>query len=309
MSRRVPSAWRGTGMGELRSMTGLGLASGELGGRTLEISLQGVNHRHADLVLRLPEELRALEPELRRRVAERTHRGRSELSLRWERAGAPVPRRRIDREGLARFLDESRDLVASGAVRGGLSLGDLARSPFVVPEAEDATPDDRERESLLALVDRAIEEYDASRQREGAVLARALEEGLADLRGRVEAIAALRGDVLAEAERRLRERLAAVLPGGVDSLPPERLAQEVVLLVDRLDVREEVERLGGHLDEVDRVLAAPGPHGRRLDFLLQEILRELNTIGSKSRDLAVTSSVVEAKVVHERLREQAQNVE
>jgi len=290
-------------------MTGLGLARGEVGGRALEVSVQGVNHRHLDLVLRLPEELRRFEEEMRRLISARAHRGRCEVALRWGRVASATPVRRVDRDGLRRFLEETRDLIADGSVREELTLGDLARSPFLTADATLEEPGEAEREALVALVGGAVDAFDASRRREGEALAGSLRTDLAALRGRVETIEGLRGDSLAEAEARLRDRLDAVLPGGADALPPERLAQEVVLLVDRLDVHEEVERLRGHLAEVERTLDGEGPHGRRLDFLLQEVLRELNTIGSKSRDLGVTGQVVEAKVLHERLREQAQNVE
>ncbi len=230
----------------------------------------------------------------------------------WSRWKKPALRRRpraIDRDALARFLADGAELVASGQVDPRLTLGDLSRSPFVVA-AGAVTPSEGETMArAVVALDGALGEFDAARITEG----RRLEESLLRL---LDSLAALAARIALQREgllERLREglsrRIEAVLPGGSEALPAERLAQEVVLLVDRHDVHEELERLRGHLAGFREAVAGGGPHGRKLDFLVQEILRELNTLGSKSRDLEVTRSVVEAKVLNEQLRELVQNVE
>ena len=293
----------------MRSMTGFGAGSAGREGRRVLVTVQGWNHRNADLVFRLPEELRPLEAGLRERVRRSVLRGRCEIAVRFETGNGGAAARRLDREGLARFLAETEDLVRAGTIERQWTLGELARSPFLVSQPAGPEPEEEMAASIAAAREAALVGFDAARRSEGERVARNLRDALAELEGLVGRIAAHRDRAPAEVEARLRQRLEDLLPGGSSALPPERLAQEVVLLADRSDVREELERLASHVAAFHEIAAAPGPHGRRLDFLVQELLRELNTLGSKSRDLETTHWVVEAKVVNERLREQIQNVE
>jgi uncharacterized protein (TIGR00255 family) len=290
-------------------MTGYGSGSSGREGRRVLVTVQGWNHRNADLVFRLPEELRPLEAELRERVRRSVLRGRCEVAVRLETGGGTAAARRLDREAMARFLAESEELVRAGTVERRWTLGELARSPFVVAQTAPEETEAETRGDLEAALDAALAGFDAARRSEGERAHRNLADALSELGGLVGRIAARRDRGAGEAEARIRQRLDEILPGGSAALPPERLAQEVVLLADRSDVREELERLSSHLASFAEIFAAPGPHGRRLDFLVQEVLRELNTLGSKSRDLETTRWVVEAKVVNERLREQIANVE
>lgn len=293
----------------MKSMTGFGRGVAGDEGRRVVVTVQGWNHRNADLVFRLPEAMRPLEAGLRERVRRQVERGRCEISVRLEAANGGAGVRRLDREGLARFLADSADLVASGTIERRWTLGDLARSPFVIAQAEAEEPDTWASSVAGDALAVALEAFDAARCAEGARLAAHLCASLAELRELVEKVAERRDRGTARIETQLRERLDEILPGGSAGLPPERLAQEIVLLADRSDVREELERLRGHFTALAGIFDEAGPHGRRLEFLVQEVLRELNTLGSKSRDLETTRWVVEAKVVNERMREQIQNVE
>jgi uncharacterized protein (TIGR00255 family) len=290
-------------------MTGFGAAAAGAEGRRVLITVQGWNHRNADLVFRLPEELRPLESELRELVRRRVQRGRCEIGVRFESGGAGSAGRRLDRDGVERFLAEAAELVASGRVEPRWTLGDLSRSPFLVASQPAAEAEEETHAAVRSALAAALDGFDAARRNEGERAARNLLDALAELDALVARIAARRDSGAAEAEARIRARLDELLPGGSAAVPAERLAQEIVLLADRSDVREELERLAAHLASFREMAAEPGPHGRRLEFLVQEILRELNTLGSKSRDLETTRWIVEAKVVNERMREQIQNVE
>jgi uncharacterized protein (TIGR00255 family) len=257
----------------------------------------------------LPEELRELEAELRGRAQARVARGRCEIQVRRGVAGVAVQELALDRPALESFLRQIAPIVESGAIAGTLSAGDLARSPFVQRADSPAGRLDDARGPLLAAVDAALAAFDDDRRREGEQLAASLDAAVGELRALVGELRARHGDWSLRLRERARGRLDEILPGGAAAVPEERLALEVLMLAERSDVSEELERLESHLGAYAEVVASGGPHGKRLDFWSQEILRELNTLGAKGRDAEVTRLVVEAKVVNERLREQVQNVE
>jgi len=291
-------------------MTGFAQDAAEIADRRVEVSVQAVNHRNLDLVLRVPEELRPLESELRRRVSGRVGRGRCEISIRWQPVAPRPPRIRISSDAVRAVRESARELVDHGLVEDRLTLGELLRLPQLI-EVEPAPDewDENARARLTELVERALSAFDSARRAEGARLAGALDRSLGQLRVLADELERRRAEISGRIESSLRARLDELLPGGSAALPPERLAQEVVLLAERADVREELDRLRAHLDHFAEVAATEGPIGKRLEFLTQEILRELNTLGAKSRDAETTRRVVDGKVACEQLREQIQNVE
>lgn len=292
----------------MNSMTGFGRGQADADGFRVTATVQGWNQRNADIVFRLPEELRPLESRLRPRVAERVARGRCEVSIRVEtpeRGGAW----RLDQAGLEELFRQAETLVASGRVDPTLALGDLMRSPFLVAAGARAGEPIVAEELVAQALDAALGEFGAMRAAEGARLAAALRNGAAGLATLVEELAARRAIVAQRLGADLAERLERLLPGAAQAVPAERLAQEIALLVERSDVEEELERLRGHLVAFEEAIGAPGANGRRLDFLAQEIQRELSTLGAKARDLELSRRVVDAKLINEQLREQIQNVE
>lgn len=294
----------------MRSMTGFAQVAGEIAERRVEVSVQAVNHRNLDLVFRLPEELRPLESELRRRVTDQVARGRCEVSVRWQPVAPRPPRIRISAEAVRAVRESARELVDHGLIEDRLTLGELLRLPQLIEV--DAAPvdwDDAARQRLIELFDGTLVAFDAARSAEGARLGTALERLRGELSSHAEELARRRDQIAGRIESTLRARLDDLLPGGSAAVPPERLAQEIVLLAERSDVREELDRLRAHLDHFAQVAADHGPVGKRLEFLTQEIQRELNTLGAKSRDAETTRRVVDAKVACEQLREQIQNVE
>ena len=292
----------------MRSMTGFGQAEDRNPRHAVAVVMRGVNHRFLDLALRLREDYRASEGALRERVQSAVLRGRVEMAVDVTPLETRKPEVAVDAEVIRALHAAIGELASQGIMSAELRLGDLARLPEAVrvrvpPEVWDV----EDQKLAIEVAARALEQFLSSRSSEGAKLRAILEErlvGLADLRQR---LAARRRDAAHELAGSLRLRIQELLDGR--SLDEDRLAQEVALLVDRSDIAEELDRLGSHLEHFHEVMAEAGAIGKRLDFLTQEIFRELNTLGSKCRDSQMTRWVLDSKVLCEQLREQVQNVE
>ena len=271
--------------------------------------LRSVNHRYLDVSLRLPEELRSLDAGVRERIAARVRRGKVDGSLRIRPAAGGGAGLSLDLGLVERILDAKRKVEAAGRrVPGGLPLLpptalEVLRWPGVVE------PRELDRESVgsaaLRLLDRALDALVAARAREGAKLG-----GLVGRRcEEVEGIAARVRTALPEVQERHRARLLARLEEARVDPDPNRLAHELALFASRTDVAEELDRLDAHVAEVREALGGGSPIGRRLDFLMQELQREANTLGSKAVDPDTTRATVDLKVLIEQMREQVQNIE
>jgi uncharacterized protein (TIGR00255 family) len=288
-------------------MTGFGSgeqAAAEQG--KVSVELRAVNHRFLDVRVRAVRELGDMATFIEQLVRERFSRGRIEVSARGEALAAHAPVLDRDRAARAyRDLEALRDEVAPGEP---VPLSLLAAVPDLFVAREGSS--EALRDVLRRAFDAAAKDLDAMRAREGAALER-------DMREHLSRVVALAGDVerrapdaLVVTHDRLRERVTRlVATAETAAIDAARLEQEVAVLADRSDVVEEIARLRSHCEQLGAVLASDGPVGRRIDFLLQEMSREVNTIGSKSSDVSIARTVVELKVEVERLREQAQNVE
>jgi len=285
----------------IRSMTAFASAERQTPSGVLGCELRAVNHRFLELGLRLPEELRALEPSLRERIGAQVSRGKLDLNLRLRPAEGAVALElnRPLAQRLAQLLDELKDEVPGAST----NLVDLIQYPGVlqVPAGNTGAL----QEEALALLDETLAALIGAREREGAHLAAAILERVEGIAAIADAIRLLLPEIRAQQRAKLEARLADVVNGG----DPGRLEQELVLALQKLDVDEELDRLASHIKEIRRVLGAAEPVGRRLDFLLQEFNREANTLGSKSVDSRTAQAVVELKVLIDQIREQAQNVE
>lgn len=290
----------------MKSMTGFGRASGEVCGRRVAVTVQTVNHRTLDLVIRLPEPLRGCEAEVRERLTGRISRGRCEVIVVVSEE-ATEARRRLDPEAVRGWLEAARPLIDAGLVEPRLTLGDLLRAGSALATTADGEDAPVELPAILDLVGEAAKQAAGAREFEGERLARVVADRLAELDRGVDELEARRGEAVARAAAALKSRVEEL--AGQAGVSEERLAQEVAILADRSDVREELDRLRAHLEQFRAVAAESEPLGRRLDFLVQEMFRELNTLGAKCRDAEMTRHALDAKVVCEQLREQIQNVE
>lgn len=292
----------------MRSMTGYGHAAAENPFYRVRVTLRSVNHRFLDVVLRLRDEQRPSEPALRELLGETLSRGRVEVGVDVEPAGPEAARLEVDRPLLAQLSRALEGLLDDELIERGLTAGDLIRHPQLLRVAEPERrwgPEDEEL--LLRVAGEALAEMVEARETEGEKLEAALAERLEALERSSAELRELAPEARDEAAAALRARLEALLSDA--DLDESRLAQEVAMLADRSDVAEELDRLDAHVAHFREVMANPGPVGKRLDFLTQEIFRELNTLGSKCKNAPMTRVVLDAKVLSEQLREQVQNVE
>jgi uncharacterized protein (TIGR00255 family) len=292
----------------MRSMTGYGEASGRGERRAIRVTIKAVNHRFLDLQLRLGDEARAGEAALRELLARELARGRVEARVEARTLGEGAARVEVDTELVRAVHLAMRHLADSGVLEGGLTAGDVLRIPAALRiEAGTSGWEEEDELLLMATAASAVAQLVAGRVTEGAALAAVLGEKLAALEEAVARLDALRGPALEEGAAALRRRVAELLGG--QGLEEGRVAQEVALMADRGDVSEEIDRLRSHVSHFRGVMAESGASGKRLDFLSQEIFRELNTLGAKCRNAEMVRVVLDAKVLCEQVREQVQNVE
>ena len=270
---------------------------------TLVCELRSVNHRFLEAGFRLPDELRAAEGELRTRHTRAVRRGKVDCTLSYRRPQGAAAPLEVDPVALEQLLNAVEAVMQSLREPATLNALDVLRWPGVL--REDGGSGERLLAVAYAVFGATLEDLVAARAREGARLGELLEQRCAALEALVASVRERLPDVQARVRTRLDERLAEL---GA-SVERERIEQELALLLQRLDVDEELERLAGHIAEVRRVIGASEPAGRRLDFLMQELNREANTLSSKSQDLETTRTAVDMKVIIEQMREQVQNAE
>ena len=287
-------------------MTGYGRSTVEEGGVSITCEARSVNHRFLDLALRLPGPLQGLESRLAARVRLVAERGRIEVTLRRRSVGGAMARVDVDL-GLARaWLEAVHQLATQLHVSVGLDAATIAEKPGVVT-VEDAADPERDADLLERALDGALAALVGMREQEGARLAQDIRSLCTSLSEGVHIVENVLRDAAPKQMEVLRQRVATLLQGA--ALDEARVVQEVALLADRADVHEEVQRLRSHLQQVDEALTQGGPMGRRLDFLAQELHREVNTLSSKATDLQARRVAVDLKGLVEKVREQAQNVE
>lgn len=287
----------------ISSMTGFASAAHESATGSLVVELRTVNHRYLEFQVRIPEELRPLEAAMRESVAARLTRGKVDCRVQFTPVATAKRSLMPDPEALATLAAASHHVLARFPEARPLSVAEVLHWPGVL--ADEALSADQLKDEVLGLLARAGDELNQTRSREGAKLE-------AVLRERIERMAVLVKDaepLMPGAVRAFADKLAAKVAEAGASPNDERIHQEIVLYAARIDVDEELSRLGAHMAEFRRVLDKGGACGKRLDFLCQELNREANTLGSKSVANEITRISVELKVLIEQMREQVQNIE
>jgi uncharacterized protein (TIGR00255 family) len=303
------------GKPECRSMTGYAMVRGEFEGWTVRVSVKSVNHRFLDVKLRIPESLEPYEHRLRQVVRGRIHRGHVDVHVSVDPGeAAPV---HVNRELLKAYVNAAEELRKQAAGRAELDTVALLRLPGVITGLASALPETEEgQEELGKVLERYLEDalgkMDEMRRTEGRHLTEELRLRLARIGEDTEKVRELVGTLRPAFSRRLEARLKELLTG--TNVEPSRLAQEAALLAERSDISEELDRLRSHLQQFSKLLDGAGELGKKLDFLLQEMHREANTMLSKtpgveSEALAITGLALEIKSEIEKLREQVQNIE
>ncbi len=295
----------------IKSMTAYGRGEVETPSQKWVVELKTVNHRFLELALNLPRRLWALEDRFRKLIKSRLNRGRVDMQLSWESLGEKPLTLKLDEGMVAGVRTVLERLRLAGNTPESIKLDHFLHFTDLIVAKEQANQDlevEETWEAVSQAVNQALDLLEEMRLAEGAALAADLASHLADIRREISRIAA-QAPLLPQLWReKVTTRLAELFPEG-SPVDPTRLAQEVALMAERRDVAEELARLESHLAQFQETLAGPGPVGRKQEFLLQEILREANTIGSKSGDLGISQAVLEIKGSLERLREQVQNIE
>jgi len=286
----------------IKSMTGFAAVSGEVPGGRFALELKSVNHRYLEFQMRMPEDLRSHEPQMRELVAAALTRGKVDCRVTFtpvatRESFAPNP------EAMGVLAETQRQILAKFDAKP-LSVWEIMHAPGVM--SAEAMGTDAAKDALLALLKKAVEELNATRAREGEKLAALINERLDRIEVLVKEITPFIPGLVAAYQEKLTQKINDAMAGAAND---ERVKQEVVLFASRIDVAEELNRLVAHISEVRRVLKTGGAVGKRLDFLMQELNRESNTLGSKSVSTDTTNVSIELKVLIEQMREQIQNIE
>jgi uncharacterized protein (TIGR00255 family) len=293
----------------LRSMTGQGLSRAETALGPLSVELRTVNNRHFKLVMRLSGALQRFESEIERIVRQSVQRGTVQLTALWQRTDLVAPYQ-LQRGTLASYFRQLSQLRSELGVQTAIDLGQLATLPGVVEEAP-LEPADEERvwNLFVPVLHGALSDLTRMRDAEGESMQGTIDVDLAKIRQSIEAVRQLAPGVVESYRQRITARVQAVLSDQGIRVQPADLLREVQLFADRCDVHEELSRLESHLKLFSDAMRQDAASGRKLDFVIQEMFRETNTIGSKGSDATIAQHVVEMKCAIERIRELVQNVE
>jgi uncharacterized protein (TIGR00255 family) len=285
------------------SMTGYAVAARELTSGALTVEIRSVNNRYLDIQFRLPEELRVVEPALREMLAAKLTRGKIECRVSLTASAAIAVAPELNETMLQQLAALNAQVLKVFPQAGSLRAGDVLRWPGML--GADTLPAEAIRNACRELAATALDEFMATRAREGAKLKEAILERAATIEQRVAEVAPRMPAAIAAFQEKLNQRLTEAMVNTDD----ERIRQEVVLYAGKIDVDEELTRLKTHIAELRRILGKGGAAGKRLDFLMQELNREANTLGSKAADIEITQASMDLKLLIEQMREQIQNIE
>lgn len=291
----------------IKSMTGYGRAETAIQGRGFVVETKSVNHRFLEISLRMPSVLFPLELDFKKKIGEKFKRGRIEVFIRLEAETADIPGANLNLEVVRNYLAVLQRLKDEFKLAGEVNLQMLAgfRDIFSQPAEDELSTDILNH--ITGLIDEALAMLLKMRQEEGAAIYQDMEQRLTVIKNILEIINARAPQVVAEYQKRLAERIKELTAGC--ALDESRLAQEVALMADKSDITEEIVRLRSHIVQFEALLQSEDAEGKKIDFLLQEMNREINTIGSKSNDAEIARQVIEVKSELSKLREQAQNIE
>jgi len=291
----------------IKSMTGYGKgeAAGDHGTFTVEV--RSVNHRYGEVSVRMPRGFMALENEVKRAVSALLKRGKIDVFVQWEEAMAGEAMPQVDTALARAYFTTFNNLAFELGLPDQVPLSLVLAQKGVLREGSSALGEEDYRDQLMSALQAAVAALDAMRTREGEALAADLSARRSQVAEWTALVRERTPAVVAEYRQKLKMRLEQLLEG--TELDEARLAQEVALMADRCDVTEELVRLASHFSQFDEALRLPEPVGRKLDFLMQEMNREVNTIGSKSSDAEITALVIRIKAEMEKMREQVQNIE
>ena len=290
----------------IKSMTGFGRGKYENEGRTYTVEIKSVNHKYSDINVRLPRFLNSVEDKIRKRVAEVISRGKIDIFVSFENYSSSGTTIRINKELAKEYIKELKSLAEEADLRFDLNVIDVSKFPEIL-KLEDEDNDELIAQEVMVAVDDALEKFVLMREIEGQKLVEDIERRIYLIQEKVNEVTNFSSTLVEEYMARLQTRVNELLaPGVVDEA---RLMQEIVIFSDKSSIEEELTRLKSHISQFLELIKQSSPIGKKIDFLIQEINREVNTIGSKANSLDITNKVIEIKTEVENIREQIQNIE
>ena len=289
----------------MHSMTGYGRAMREIEGRQLTIELKSVNHRFLDVSFRMPRGLMFLEDDARKRIAAKLARGHVDVFMTYRNLRSDTKTVRVDKALLSAYM-QAFDQIAAAGLKDDRAMMGVSRFPDVLIVEEAPEDQDALRTLMIETLDEALDELKSMRAREGEEMKKDLTFRVSEIGRITDAIEARYPDTVKEYTERLRTSVRELIGSEIEE---SRLVMEVAIMADRSAIAEEIVRLNSHLGQLRELFEHAEPIGRKIDFIVQELNREVNTISSKSQDIPITQLAVDAKAEIEKLREQLQNVE
>ena len=290
----------------IKSMTGFGRGKYENEGRTYTVEIKSVNHKYSDINVRLPRFLNSVEDKIRKRVAEVISRGKIDIFVTFENYSSTGTTIRINKDLAKEYIKELKSLAEEADLRFDLNVIDVSKFPEIL-KLEDEDNDELISQEVMIAVDDALEKFVSMRELEGQKLVEDIERRIYLIQEKVNEVTKFSSTLVEEYMTRLQTRVNELLaPGVVDEA---RLMQEIVIFSDKSSIEEELTRLKSHISQFLELIKQSSPIGKKIDFLIQEINREVNTIGSKANSLDITNKVIEIKTEVENIREQIQKIE
>ena len=290
----------------IKSMTGFGRGKYENEGRTYTVEIKSVNHKYSDINVRLPRFLNSVEDKIRKRVAEVISRGKIDIFVSFENYSNKGTTIRINKDLAKEYIRELKELAEEADLRFDLNVIDVSKFPEIL-KLEDEDNDELIGQEVMIALDDALGKFVSMREIEGEKLVEDIERRIYLIQEKVNEVTKFSSTLVEEYMARLQTRVNELLaPGVVDEA---RLMQEIVIFSDKSSIEEELTRLKSHISQFLELIKQSSPIGKKIDFLIQEINREVNTIGSKANSLDITNKVIEIKTEVENIREQIQNIE
>ena len=290
----------------IKSMTGFGRGTYENEGRNYTVEIKSVNHKYSDINIKLPRFLNSLENDVRKKIASSISRGKIDVFISFENYSNKGTNIRINKDLAKEYIRELKELAEETDLKYDINVLDISKFPEILKIEEDENEEEI-LEELLKAVDNALEKFIAMREIEGEKLIQDIAKRIEFIKKKVEEISSFSENVVEDYIEKLENRINELLKN--DVVDKDRLAQEIVIFSDKSSIEEELTRLKSHIEQFDNLLKGTSPIGKKFDFLIQEMNREVNTIGSKANCLEITNCVIELKTEIENIREQIQNIE
>ena len=291
----------------IKSMTGYGKSTLEINSRKYQVEIKSLNHRYLDISIRMPKQLSYLEETIKQQISSKISRGKIDVFISWENNSIEGRTIKINTELAKAYIEELRKLAKEENLSDNIEVNDIVKYPDVLIVQENQE-DETIKNEIIEVVNKAVNNLVEMKQNEGIKIAEDLQKRLDYIQEEVNKVKEFSTGLINEYIVKLEERIKELLPNNQE-IDKNRLMQEIVIYADKCSIEEEVTRLNSHIGQFKEFLKSDETVGKKLDFIIQEMNRETNTIGSKSNNLNITNGVIDMKTEIENLREQVQNIE